>query len=61
MALSRSPLSKQDVDELHRSLSNWGRWGRKDQLGTLNLITPEKRIASARLVCSGRTVSCARA
>ena len=25
------------------SLSNWGRWGPEDELGTLNLITPEKR------------------
>src|SRR5438067_1615268 len=24
-------------------LSNWGRWGKDDQLGTLNLITPVKR------------------
>ena len=25
------------------SLSNWGRGGADDELGTLNLITPEKR------------------
>ena len=24
-------------------LSNWGRWGEADELGALNLITPEKR------------------
>lgn len=41
------------------SLSNKGRWGENDVLGTLNLITPEKRIAASRLVRSGRTVSCA--
>jgi kynurenine formamidase len=57
---ARTPLSKQQIDEFHESLSNWGRWGEKDQLGTLNLITAEKRVASARLVRSGRCVGCAR-
>ena len=28
-----------------RRLSNWGRWGDDDALGTLNLITPERRAA----------------
>lgn len=46
---------------LHERLSNWGRWGERDQLGALNLITPDKRVAAARLVRSGRSVSCARA
>jgi len=40
--------------------SNWGRWGPRDQSGTLNLITPEVRRAAFALVRSGRTVSCAR-
>jgi kynurenine formamidase len=52
--------SAQDVEELHQALSNWGRWGEHDQLGTLNLITAEKRAAAARSVRSGRSVSCAR-
>ena len=43
-----------------KSLTNWGRFGEADQLGTLNLITAEKRRAAAALVRSGRTVSCAR-
>ncbi|WP_326834705.1 cyclase family protein [Amycolatopsis rhabdoformis] len=41
------------------SLSNWGRWGPADQLGTLNLVTDEKRRAAAGLVRRGRAVSCA--
>ena len=36
---------------------NWGRWGANDQLGTANLLTPERRVAAAALVRSGRTVS----
>lgn len=40
-------------------LSNWGRWGPDDTLGTLNHLTPERRIAAARTVQLGRSVSCA--
>ena len=29
------------------SLSNWGRWGDDDELGTLNLITDAKRKEAA--------------
>jgi kynurenine formamidase len=42
------------------SLSNWGRWGAGDELGTVNLITPAKRVAAAGLVREGLSVSCAR-
>lgn len=40
-------------------LSNWGRWGAGDRVGTLNLITTEKRAGAASLVTEGVTVSCA--
>ena len=35
--------------------SAWGVFGRDDQLGTLNLLTPERRAAAARLVRRGAT------
>jgi kynurenine formamidase len=38
------------------ALSNWGRWGSDDQLGTLNFITAEKRLAAAALIRTGRVV-----
>ena len=41
------------------TLSNWGRWGPDDRLGTLNLITPERRAAAGALVREGVAVSCA--
>jgi kynurenine formamidase len=41
------------------SLSNWGRWGDDDQLGTLNLITPDVRRRAAAAVEEGISVSCA--
>ena len=41
------------VKDYLRSLSNWGRWGADDELGTINLITPAKRVAAAGLVVKG--------
>lgn len=49
-----------DVVRLMDTLSNWGRWGPDDQLGTLNLITPERRRRAAGLVAEGVSVGCAR-
>lgn len=37
--------------------SNWGRWGPDDQLGTVNLITPDKVRDAAALVKTGKTIS----
>ena len=53
-------VTKEQFDTWMTELSNWGRWGADDQLGALNLITPAKRVAAARLVQAGRTVSMAR-
>jgi kynurenine formamidase len=58
--MTRQPLSEDEVSGLHEQLSNWGRWGSDDQLGTLNFITAEITSAAASTVRSGRTVSCAR-
>ena len=33
--------------------SSWGLWGDDDQIGALNLVTPEKVQAAARLVKRG--------
>lgn len=51
--------SESEVLAYFESLSNWGRWGVDDELGTLNLITPGKRVRAAQLVQSGLVVSCA--
>src|SRR5262245_18245126 len=56
----RAALATDEVLGFHKTLSNWGRFGPEDQLGTLNLISAAKRVAAARLVQSGRSVSCAR-
>ena len=51
--------AESDLQALFDSVSNWGRWGSDDELGTLNLITAEKTIEGAGLVESGRVVSLA--
>lgn len=38
-------------------LSNWGRWGKDDQIGTLNNVTPEDVIAAGRLIRKGKVFS----
>jgi kynurenine formamidase len=53
------PVSTAQFDSWLAEISNWGRWGEDDELGTLNLITPEKRIAAAALVRDGVSVSLA--
>ena len=53
-------LTPEMVEDWMSELSNWGRWGEEDELGTLNLITPAKRKQAAALVKSGISVSLAR-
>jgi len=50
-------LTKDDIDRWMTELSNWGRWGKDDQAGTVNLITPAKRRQAAALVKEGISVS----
>jgi kynurenine formamidase len=57
---ARQRLTKSQFDQLFRQVSNWRRWGKEDQLGTLNLITAERRRDAAQLVKTGVSVSLAR-
>jgi kynurenine formamidase len=54
----RTAPSEQEVLGWLDSLSNWGRWGADDQRGTLNHVSAAKRLAAARLVETGESVSC---
>jgi len=38
---------------------NWGKWGKDDELGTLNYITPDAIVKAARLVKRGQVFSLA--
>jgi kynurenine formamidase len=46
----------EEIISFYRARRNWGRWGADDQVGAVNLITPQKRVAAAGLVKTGRTV-----
>jgi len=54
---SRPLVSEAQFEAWQTELSNWERWGKDDQLGTLNLITPAKRMAALALVKEGVPVS----
>ena len=58
---SARPTMANEAD-FHRAvkeLSNWGRWGKDDELGAANLITPAKRKQALALATEGLPVSLA--
>lgn len=55
-----STVTKEQFARWMTELSNWGRWGKDDELGTVNLVTPAKRKQAAALVQTGTTVSLSR-
>jgi kynurenine formamidase len=60
MPQQREHYTQAQFDEIFKQVSNWGRWGKDDQLGTLNLITPALRRKAAAQVREGVSVSMAR-
>ena len=56
---AHAPRTAAEFDEMMTRVSNWGRWGKEDQLGAANLITEEKRRQAAALVKRGIVVSLA--
>jgi kynurenine formamidase len=56
----QSEVTKAQFDEWMAKLSNWGRWGKDDERGTLNLITDAKRKQAAAVVKTGTAVSLSR-
>jgi len=57
MLAAQPRVDRAMLDRWMQELSNWGRWGKADQLGTVNLITAAKRKSAAALVKEGFTVS----
>jgi Putative cyclase len=55
--IQRAPVTKAQADRWATELSNWGRWGNDDQLGALNLVTPQKRQQAMALAKTGTVVS----
>jgi kynurenine formamidase len=56
---ARTPKNTAEFDEMFQQISNWARWGKDDQLGSVNLITAAKRKQALGLAKTGETVSLA--
>ncbi|MDP6259171.1 MAG: cyclase family protein [Rhodospirillales bacterium] len=46
--------TKADVIRKGKQLSNWGKWGRNDELGVLNYIKPKDIVDAAKLIKKGK-------
>ena len=53
----KSGLTRQDIYDAAKKISNWGRWGDDDQIGTLNNVTPADIVGAAGLVRKGKVFS----
>ena len=53
------PKDEAEFNKMFDELKNWGRWGKDDRLGTINLITEAKRKQALALAKTGITVSLA--
>jgi kynurenine formamidase len=56
---ARPAVTLGEFEKWKTELSNWGRWGKDDEVGALNLITPAKRRQASGLVKEGTSVSLA--
>lgn len=55
-------MEKLTLEEVHRrseELRTWNRWGEDDEIGTLNLATPESIVEAARLITEGKAFALA--
>lgn len=55
----KTQLSVEEFDALLKKTRRWGEFGKRDEAGAINLITPEKRVSAAKEVRSGRAVNLA--
>jgi kynurenine formamidase len=47
-------VDRKAVAEASQKLRNWGRWGKDDQIGTLNHVTPQDIVKAASLIRTGK-------
>ncbi len=57
--MSARKITRQDLRDAAEKYKNWGRWGDKDEIGTLNHTQPEDIVAAAQLVRKGKVISLA--
>ncbi len=57
-AASTHVVTDAEYERWKKDLSNWGRWGKDDEIGALNLITPEKRTRTWIRLRTSTTTAC---
>ena len=60
--MSKTAEAKVTLDHINaaaKRLSNWGRWGPEDEIGTLNNVSPKDIVEAARLIRKGKVFSLA--
>jgi kynurenine formamidase len=56
---AESKVSLEDINSAAKRLSNWGRWGPEDEIGTLNNVSAKDVVEAARLIRKGKVFSLA--
>lgn len=51
--------TEKTIAQVAERCRNWGRWGADDERGTLNFVTPDKVVAAAKLVRTGKVFALA--
>lgn len=51
---AQAKITLEDINSAAKRLSNWGRWGREDEIGTLNNVSPGDIAEAARLIRKGK-------
>src|SRR5690348_15879003 len=51
--------TRQDLAAAAEKYKNWGKWGKDDEIGTLNYTSPQDIVAAAQLVRQGKVISLA--
>jgi kynurenine formamidase len=59
MSKGNGGLSRADIEQTAKVLSNWGRWGAEDQIGTLNNVSENDIINAGKLIRKGAVFSLA--
>jgi len=56
---SKKSLTMRGIRAAAKRLSNWGRWGKNDEIGTLNFTTNKDIVEASQLVRTGKVYSLA--
>jgi putative cyclase len=57
--VAQAKITLEDINSAAKRLSNWGRWGPEDEIGTLNNVSPGDIAEAGRLIRKGKVFSLA--